>query len=94
MVHFIVGLRWKKVKIDNSPFIEMIIDSCELRQLQLFLCLYFLMKNIKYRGVFDVIGDISLHYKEQTQLFCKFDVSLYFLHKGQLVFRDIKPSET
>ena len=54
--------------------------------------IYFLMEYIKGRELFDVIRDIGLLNKEQTQFYgASMMLAVDYLHERKFVYRDIKP---
>ena len=74
------------LKIDH-PFIVKLVKSLKDEK-----NIYFLMEYIKGKELFDVIRDIGLLSKLQTQFYgASLMLSVDYLHERKIVFRDIKP---
>ncbi len=74
------------LKIDH-PFIVKLVKSLKDEK-----NIYFLMEYIKGKELFDVIRDIGLLSKIQTQFYgASLMLSVDYLHERKCIFRDIKP---
>ena len=74
------------LKIDH-PFIVKLVKSLKDEK-----NIYFLMEYIKGKELFDVIRDIGLLSKLQTQFYgASLMLSVDYLHERKIIFRDIKP---
>ena len=74
------------LKIDH-PFIVKLVKSLKDDK-----NIYFLMEYIKGRELFDVIRDIGLLSKSQTQFYgASLMLAIDYLHERKFIFRDIKP---
>jgi len=74
------------LKIDH-PFIVKLVKSLKDEK-----NIYFLMEYIKGKELFDVIRDIGLLTKSQTQFYsASLMLAIDYLHERKFIFRDIKP---
>ncbi len=74
------------LQIDH-PFIVKLVKTLKDKKY-----IYFLMEYIKGRELFDVIRDIGLLNKEQTQFYgASLMLAVDYLHERKFVYRDIKP---
>ena len=74
------------VKIDH-PFIVKLVKTMKDKNY-----VYFLMDYIKGRELFDVIRDIGLLNKYQTQFYgASIMLAVQYLHERKFIYRDIKP---
>ena len=74
------------LQIDH-PFIVKLVKTLKDKK-----HVYFLMEYINGKELFDVIRDIGLLSKEQTQFFsASLMLTMEYLHKKKFIFRDIKP---
>ena len=74
------------LKIDH-PFIVKLVKSLKDKN-----NVYFLMEYIKGKELFDVIRDIGLLNKPQTQFYgASLMLAVDYLHERKFIFRDIKP---
>ena len=74
------------VKIDH-PFIVKLVKTMKDKNY-----IYFLMDYIKGKELFDVIRDIGLLNKFQTQFYgASIMLAVQYLHKRKFIYRDIKP---
>ena len=74
------------LKIDH-PFIVKLVKSLKDEK-----SIYFLMEYIKGKELFDVIRDIGLLTKSQTQFYsASLMLAIDYLHERKFIFRDIKP---
>ena len=74
------------VKIDH-PFIVKLVKTMKDKNY-----VYFLMDYIKGKELFDVIRDIGLLNKYQTQFYgASIMLAVQYLHERKFIYRDIKP---
>jgi cGMP-dependent protein kinase len=74
------------LKIDH-PFIVKLVKCLKDEK-----NIYFLMEYLKGKELFDVIRDIGLLNKEQTNFFiASMMVAVNYLHERKIIYRDIKP---
>ena len=74
------------LKIDH-PFIVKLVKCLEDKK-----NIYFLMEYLKGKELFDVIRDIGLLNKEQTNFFiASMFIAIDYLHSRKIIYRDIKP---
>ena len=74
------------VKIDH-PFIVKLVKTMKDKNY-----VYFLMDFIKGKELFDVIRDIGLLNKSQTQFYgASIMLAVQYLHERKFIYRDIKP---
>ena len=74
------------VKIDH-PFIVKLVKTMKDKNY-----IYFLMDYIKGKELFDVIRDIGLLNKSQTQFYgASIMLAVQYLHERKFIYRDIKP---
>ena len=74
------------LQIDH-PFIVKLVKTMKDKQY-----IYFLMDYIKGKELFDVIRDIGLLNKFQTQFYgASIMLAIQYLHERKFIFRDIKP---
>ena len=74
------------LKIDH-PFIVKMVKSIEDKK-----NIYFLMEYLKGKELFDVIRDIGLLNKEQTNFYiASMLIAIDYLHSRKIIYRDIKP---
>jgi cGMP-dependent protein kinase len=74
------------LRIDH-PFIVKLVKTLKDQKY-----IYFLMEYIKGKELFDVIRDIGLLNKQQTQFYgASMMMAVEYLHEKKVVYRDIKP---
>jgi cGMP-dependent protein kinase len=74
------------LRIDH-PFIVKLVKTLKDKKF-----IYFLMEYIKGKELFDVIRDIGLLNKQQTQFYgASMMLAVDYLHERRIVYRDIKP---
>ena len=74
------------LKVDH-PFIMKMVKYLKNEN-----CIYFLMEYIKGKELWEVIRDIGLLNKEQTQFYGgSILIAINYLHKKRIIYRDIKP---
>ena len=74
------------LKIDH-PFIVKLVKCLKDKT-----NIYFLMEYIKGKVLFDVIRDIGLLNKEQTNFYiASMIIAIHYLHERKIIYRDIKP---
>ncbi len=74
------------LKIDH-PFIVKLVKTLKDEKY-----IYFLMEHIRGKELFDVIRDIGLLNKYQTQFFAgSMMLAIEYLHERKVIYRDIKP---
>lgn len=74
------------LQIDH-PFIMKLVKSLKDSK-----AIYFLLEYVKGKELFDVIREIGLLNKQQTQFYgCSIMCAVDYLHKGKFIYRDIKP---
>ena len=88
------GQLYKNLELERSillqidhPFIVKLVKTLKNKKY-----IYFLMDYIKGKELFDIIREIGILNKEQTQFFaCSMMLAVNYLHERKFIFRDIKP---
>ena len=88
------GQLYKNLELERSillqidhPFIVKLVKSLKDKKY-----IYFLMDYIKGKELFDIIREIGLLTKEQTQFYAgSMILAVDYLHERKFIFRDIKP---
>jgi len=87
LLHENIGLEKKILLMINHPFIFKLIKTLKDQN-----NIYFLMEYVKGKDLWDVINELGILDKNQTQFYsASLLVAVNYLHQQKIIYRDIKP---